>query len=47
VSQFPELRRPEGLLCRRYVDGATAIGSRIYVAAYDYDDDVPGFDDAL
>jgi hypothetical protein len=47
VSQFPELRRPEGLLCRRYVDGATAIGSRIYVAAYDYDDDVPGFDDAF
>jgi hypothetical protein len=42
VSQFPELIRPDSAQCRRYVDGAIGIGSRIYVAAYDYDDDVPG-----
>ena len=43
VSQFPELVRPESSQCRRYVDGALAVGNRIYVAAYDYDDLVPGF----
>jgi hypothetical protein len=44
VTQFPELVRPEGMRCRRYVDGALAIGDRIYVAAYDYDFDAPGFE---
>ena len=43
VSQFPELVRPDSPQCRRYVDGALAVGNRIYVAAYDYDDLVPGF----
>lgn len=38
VSRFPELKRPESLKYQRYVDGALAIGSRLYVAAYDYDD---------
>ena len=36
VSTFPELRRP-GIDRFRYVDGALAIGNRLYVAAYDYD----------
>ena len=43
VSQFPELVRSENPQCRRYVDGALAVGNRIYVAAYDYDDLVPSF----
>ena len=47
VSQFPELIRPEDPKCRRYVDGAVAVGSRIYVAAYDYDDAVPGYEEYL
>lgn len=47
VSQFPELVRPDSMRFRRYVDGAVAVGSRIYVAAYDYDDEVPGFEDSL
>jgi hypothetical protein len=47
VSQFPELVRPEDPKCRRYVDGAVAVGSRIYVAAYDYDDAVPGYEEYL
>jgi hypothetical protein len=42
VSQFPELQRPHSPRCRRYVDGAVAVGNRVYVAAYDYDDLVPG-----
>lgn len=42
VSQFPELRR-EGLPLQkvRYVDGMLAVGSRLYVAAYDYSFDDP------
>jgi hypothetical protein len=44
VSQFPTLVRPENPRCTRYVDGAIAVGSRIYVAAYDYDDEAPGVD---
>jgi hypothetical protein len=44
VSQFPELQRSGNVQCQRYVDGAVAIGSRIYVAAYDYDDFVPGYE---
>ena len=47
ASQFPELIRPEDWRCRRYVDGAVAVGSRIYVAAYDYDDAVPGYEEYL
>jgi hypothetical protein len=43
VSQFPELVRPDDARCRRYVDGAVAVGDRVYVAAYDYDQLVPGF----
>ncbi len=39
ISSFPELKRPSTLKKRRYVCGAVAIGSRLYVAAYDYDDD--------
>lgn len=38
ISAFPELVRPETLRYRRYVDGAVAVGSRLFVAAYDYDD---------
>jgi hypothetical protein len=45
VTQFPELVRPDGLRCRRYVDGALAVGQRLHVAVYDYDDEVAGFDD--
>jgi hypothetical protein len=45
ISRFPDLVRPDGLLCRRYVDGALAVDGRLYVAAYDYADEVPGFDD--
>jgi hypothetical protein len=44
VSQFPDLMRPEGHKCLRYVDGAVAIDDRIFVAAYDYDFDVPDFE---
>jgi hypothetical protein len=44
VSQFPELRRPAGDKCRRYVDGTVAVDDRIFVAAYDYDDEVPGLE---
>jgi len=42
VSLLPELRR-EGLPLRktRYVTGALAVGSRLYVAAYDYSFDDP------
>ncbi|MDQ3248567.1 MAG: hypothetical protein M3Q45_05090, partial [Chloroflexota bacterium] len=42
VSLFPELRR-EGLSLRkvRYVAGALAVGTRLYVAAYDYSFDDP------
>jgi hypothetical protein len=47
ASQFPELIRPDDFKCRRYVDGAVAVGSRIYVAAYDYDDAVPGYEEYL
>lgn len=39
ISAFPELIRPASAKYRRYVDGALAVGSRLYVAAYDYDDD--------
>lgn len=45
VTQFPELVRPDGRQCTRYVDGAVAVGNRLYVAAYDYDFDAPGFED--
>ena len=38
ISAFPELARPDALRYRRYVDGALAVGSRLFVAAYDYDD---------
>jgi hypothetical protein len=44
VSQFPELVRPESRQCCRYVNGALAVGNRVYVAAYDYDFLVPGFE---
>lgn len=47
VTQFPSLVRPDSLRCRRYVQGALAVGARLYVAAYDYDDDVEGFQDAF
>jgi hypothetical protein len=47
VSQFPELIRPDTPRCRRYVDGAVAVGSRIYVAAYDYDDEAPGYEQSF
>ncbi|MGH2618636.1 MAG: DUF4185 domain-containing protein [Thermomicrobiales bacterium] len=39
ISAFPELIRPPSARYRRYVDGALAVGDRLYVAAYDYDDD--------
>lgn len=39
ISAFPELVRPPSAKYRRYVDGALAVGSRLFVAAYDYDDD--------
>ncbi|MGL4199624.1 MAG: DUF4185 domain-containing protein [Allorhizobium sp.] len=45
VTQFPDLIRPADNRCTRYVDGALAIGDRIYVAAYDYDFNAPGFED--
>ncbi len=55
VTDFPELVRaadppamaaePMGMKCRRYVDGALCVDDRLYVAAYDYDDYVPGLDD--
>jgi len=45
ISAFPDLVRPEGLRCRRYVDGTVAIGDRLFVAAYDYADEIPGFED--
>jgi hypothetical protein len=45
VTQFPELVRPAGLRCRRYVDGALAVGERLHVAVYDYDDEIAGFED--
>lgn len=35
ISRFPELQRPS-IERFRYVDGAVAVGSRLYVAAYDY-----------
>ena len=38
VSAFPELVRPQTMRYRRYVDGAVAVDSRLYVACYDYDD---------
>ncbi|HYY12109.1 MAG TPA: DUF4185 domain-containing protein [Kineosporiaceae bacterium] len=44
ISQFPELVRGPETRCMRYVDGAVAIDDRVYVAAYDYDFDVPGLD---
>ena len=44
ISQFPELRRSGDDRLWRYVDGALAVGDRIYVAAYDYDGDVSGLD---
>ena len=36
VSAFPELVRPRDQTKIRYVDGALAVGSRLFVAAYDY-----------
>jgi hypothetical protein len=45
VTQFPELEQPEGRTCTRYVNGALAVGSRLYVAAYDYNFDAGGFED--
>lgn len=39
VSAFPELVRPANAKYTRYVDGALAVGSRLFVAAYDYDFD--------
>ncbi len=46
VSLFPQLKRPAGaeFKKRRYVAGVAAIGSRLYVAAYDYDSEEPGHD---
>ncbi len=41
VSQFPGLKR-HTVRQMRYVDGALAIGSRLFVAAYDYDFSDPG-----
>ena len=35
ISLFPELKRPS-VEKYRYVDGALAVGSRLFVAAYDY-----------
>jgi hypothetical protein len=45
VTQFPELKRSGNMRCQRYVDGAIAVGERLHVTVYDYDDDVPGFED--
>lgn len=39
ITDFPELVRPASKRFQRYVDGALAIGSRLFVAAYDYDMD--------
>jgi hypothetical protein len=39
LHDFPQLRRPANDKYRRYVDGVLAVGSRIFVAAYDYNDD--------
>lgn len=47
VTDFPELVRPEGLRCRRYVDGALCVDDRLYVAAYDYADDIDGLADTF
>ncbi|MCS6846116.1 MAG: DUF4185 domain-containing protein [Anaerolineae bacterium] len=41
VSQFPGLKR-YSIDKLRYVDGALAVGSRLYVAAYDYNFSDPG-----
>lgn len=41
VSQFPGLKRHNSRKLR-YVDGALALGSRLFVAAYDYDFSDPG-----
>jgi hypothetical protein len=41
VSQFPELVRSGDDQLWRYVDGAVAVDDRVYVAAYDYDGEVP------
>jgi hypothetical protein len=41
VSNFPGLERPS-MRKLRYVCGALALGSRLYVAAYDYNFDDPG-----
>ena len=38
ISAFRELIRPQTMRYRRYVDGAVAVDSRLYVACYDYDD---------
>jgi hypothetical protein len=45
VTQFPDLAQPDGRTCMRYVDGALAVGSRLYVAAYDYNFSAAGFED--
>lgn len=44
VSQFPDLKRSADTRLTRYVDGALAVGDRLFVAAYDYDFAAPGFD---
>ncbi len=36
LTNVPELVRPDSWLKRRYPDGALAVGSRLYIAAYDY-----------
>jgi hypothetical protein len=46
VSLFPDLKRPAGaeFKKRRYVAGVAAVGQRLYVAAYDYDSEEPGYE---
>ncbi len=39
LHAFPQLGRPANDKYRRYVDGVLAVGSRLFVAAYDYNDD--------
>lgn len=39
LHRFPQLRRPANDRYRRYVDGALAVDNRLFVAAYDYNDD--------
>ena len=43
VTDFPELRRPVDPRYRRYVNGALCVDQTMFVAAYDYADDLPVF----